>query len=178
MEPGIGHNSGLSSREGRCPTCGNKDPHDRSAAHHGFFFVVLRMALENWPESHPFQPIDEPHLRSWLLIEAKHCESELTVRPPGCSVEHLIAITRANRRAFGEEAMHTRLTPMVDQKTGEVTGITVWRPKSLSFKDEDAKRVGARTFNEVCNKVFDIIEQVTGVNIEKWKREKNKWHAA
>lgn len=42
----------------------------RSPRQHAFFFAAIRKAYDNWPEDHPFQPMDEEQLRWWLEIQA------------------------------------------------------------------------------------------------------------
>jgi hypothetical protein len=45
----------------------------RSLDQHKRFFAVIAATFHHWPESHKaFQPDSAEHLRSWLLVKAKH----------------------------------------------------------------------------------------------------------
>jgi len=44
----------------------------RSIDQHRRFFAVIKATHDQWPESHPFQPDNTEHLRSWLLVRAGH----------------------------------------------------------------------------------------------------------
>lgn len=45
----------------------------RSIDQHRRFFGLIAAAFHHWPESHPFQPDNSEHLRSWLLVKATYC---------------------------------------------------------------------------------------------------------
>lgn len=157
------HAQPASSRDGRCPTCGNPDPFDRSDSHHGLFFAVVRMAFIQWPINHEFQPRDEPHLRAWLLIEAGHYKEREFIGP-----RNLLLDTIRGWREF-INAEDCRVWPIKN-------GVRVRFPKSI--KKSGPERVGKKEFEDISRKVFEIVEAATGVDIEKWKGEQNKWHAA
>ena len=52
---------------------GEKRGKPRSLPQHKRFFAVIAAAFNAWPESHPFQPDSDDHLRAWLTVAAKHC---------------------------------------------------------------------------------------------------------
>lgn len=142
-----------------CPECGvvlaDARQH-RSDPHHRLFFAVLDRALENWPEGEKFQPEDSEHLRSYVLIKAGHfinldlrCEN-----PDALSLEDQL---RAIIRTVSEKP------PLMHSYQW---GVRLFWPKSLSYAAVDRK-----TFNEVSEKVFEIISVTLGVPIEQMKRE-------
>ena len=45
----------------------------RSIDQHRRFFGLMSTLHSHWPENHSFQPDSSEHLRSWLLVRAKHC---------------------------------------------------------------------------------------------------------
>lgn len=54
-----------------CPHCG-KGGKRRSVDQHRRYFAMCKLAFDNWPEAHEFQPDNAEHLRKWLLKEAGH----------------------------------------------------------------------------------------------------------
>jgi len=42
----------------------------RSIRQHHMFFAAIKIAFDNWPEYHPFQPVDADQLRYWLEVKA------------------------------------------------------------------------------------------------------------
>ena len=44
----------------------------RSAPQHRLLFAALKVAYDNWPEDHEFQPVDADDLRYWLEVKAGH----------------------------------------------------------------------------------------------------------
>jgi len=165
------HAQPASSRDGRCPTCGNADPFDASPEHRGLVMAVIKMAFSNWPESHAFQPTSPEHLRGWLCIEVGH---KLSVDIDGA--KNITVRTVASVRSLLLEMGSSEAALIAMRMYETKTGIRVVVPKSMSSKGP--KRIGKREFEDLSRKIFEIVETVTGVEIEKWKGEQNKWHAA
>lgn len=165
--PHIGHNSGAASKGGACPMCGNADPFDRSDEHHKLFFAIVKVAFDNWPETHPFVPRDAEHLRAWLLIEAKHYKEREFVRPAGVTNDAFRDFLRGWREFM--DAKDVRIFPIPN-------GVRMRVAKSIKKTGPD--RVGKKEFQEVSSRVFTIIEATIGLDIEQWKNNQGKWRAA
>lgn len=138
-----------------CAHCGSPLRH-RSDVHHRLFFGVLAKAFDCWPESAKFQPADAEHLRTYLLIKAGHFE-KLDLRcdnPDAISLEDQL---RAIIKTISDKPplMHTY-----------AWGVRIFYPKSISYAAADRK-----VFNEVSQKVFEILEAQLGVPIEELKKE-------
>ena len=141
-----------------CPQCPfvESEHRSRSTPHHRLFFSVIARAFESWPESEKFQPEDAEHLRSYLLIKAGHF-TKLDLRcenPDAMSLEDQL---RAIIRTISDKP------PLMHSYEW---GVRIFWSKSMSYSAADRK-----TFNEVCDKVFEIISVTLGVTIETLKRE-------
>lgn len=153
------HAQPASSRDGRCPTCGNADPFDRSDEAHGHFFAAVKSAYFQWPERAEFQPTSETHLRGWLLVEAGHKLSMDIDGPKNITVATVRLVRELLREQGGSE---TALVAMRMYQTK--TGVRVVVPKSIS--KSGPKRIGKREFTEVSRKVYEIVEQIVGVPVD------------
>lgn len=162
MQPQAG-----SSKGGKCPTCGNADPFDRSPEEHKFFFAVVRMAFDNWPEQHNFVPRDAEHLRAWLLIEVGHYREQEFVRPAGVTNDGFRNFIRSWREFAN--AKDVRIFPTHN-------GVRMRIAKSI--KKAGDERIGKKEFEAVARKVYELIEAITSINVDTWKEERSKWHAA
>ena len=144
-----------------CPACGFVlPPHrHRSEPHHNLFFAVIARAFDSWPESAKFQPEDAEHLRSYLLIKAGHfIKLDLVAEnPDALSLEDQL---RTIVRTISDKP------PLMHSYEW---GVRIFWARSLSYAAADRK-----TFNEVCDKVFEIISITLGVPIETMKREAQK----
>lgn len=142
-----------------CHECGAVQEDEtlhRSQPHHRLFFAVIARTMESWPESEAFQPEDAEHLRSFLLIKAGHfikldlrCEN-----PDALSLEDQL---RAIVRTVSERPplMHSY-----------AWGVRIFWPKSMSYAAADRAK-----FNEISERVFEIISVKLGVSIDTLKRE-------
>lgn len=132
-------------------------PHPRNRARHALLFAVLNPAFHHWPEQEDFQPQDTEHLRSWLLVEAGHCEVDDIKFAGGSKAQMVGALTAFMNRQRGKTWIHYRQT---------ADGIRALTPKSIAFRkcSEDA-------FKKVLERAIEIIELKTGVIIEDLKRE-------
>jgi hypothetical protein len=143
-----------SPRKQACGDCPYK-PQQRSQAAHNHLFAVISEAFKQWPESAEFQPEDAEHLRSYLLVKAKHYD-KLDVRCKNSDAISLRMQLDAVIRAFCDgkpPLMH--VYPW---------GIRIFKPRSISYAAADRK-----IFNAVSETVFQIIEDAIGVKIEDLK---------
>ncbi len=148
---GIGHNR---PPEKVCKCCGQELPAPRNRERLAAFFCLLKPAFAQWPETHPFQPMSEEHLRAWLTCEAGWCETrDLEIGGP--SKQH--AANALRYFMGGNDHTFFSMTK---------TGIRERKPKSIAFRkcrEDDFKRV--------INTSSEIIESVIGVPVEQLKRE-------
>lgn len=128
----------------------------RSHPHHNLLFAVIQRAYENWPEGEEFQPESAEHLRSYLLIKARHfknldlyCEN-----PDANSLEDQLRSIIKNV-AEKPPIIHTF-----------EWGVRLYWPQSISYA-----AVGRAKFNAICEAVFQIISNKLGVSVEALKRE-------
>lgn len=145
------------SRPAKCPTC--KRPMDDDK-HRGFFFKAIAAAFENWPENAEFQPATTEHLRAWLLIEAGRYST--------VDVEGAEAVTIANMKVAA--ALLGR--PHAFRMGRIANGVRVYAPVSMA---KDA--VSKKEFDAIALDVYNIIEAVVGVGVERLVREGGLGHA-
>lgn len=145
------------SRPAKCPTC--KRPMDDDK-HRGFFFKAIAAAFENWPENAEFQPATTEHLRAWLLIEAGRYS---TVDVLGTE-----AVTIANMKV----AAALLGKPHAFRMGRIADGVRVYAPVSMA---KDA--VSKKEFDAIALDVYNIIEAVVGVGVERLVREGGLGHA-
>jgi len=155
VDANAGKSAEITKRHGRCPTCGAKQ---RSNEEHRILFGVITLAFENWPETHKFKPDDADHLRSWLLVEAKHCE---TFEVPNVISTEPKAIANLGK-FFCAGKRHFRLKQVGD-------GIVIVRPKSIAKEN-----CPTPVFRSIASAVYEIIESITGITPDIYKRERHK----
>ena len=117
---GIGRNK---LPEGKlCKCCGQALPAPRNVERHRLLFAILKLALEQWPETHAFRPMSTEHLRSWLLVEAGWCTTrDLEIGGPSKQIA-----ANALRFFMDSENGH-RFFSMTAR------GIRERKPKSIAF---------------------------------------------
>lgn len=143
----------------RCRHCGGL-LRQRSDAEHNLFFAVVAQAWETWPERVEFQPTSDDHLRGWLLIEVGHSLSADLDGPANITVRNLATLRHLLRSL--DTASDTALVAMRLFETK--TGVRVVIPKSMK-----RRVIGKREFEDVANKVFDLIEALTGTSVDEFK---------
>ena len=149
------------SKLSHCPECGAVLGKPRSLADHRRLFGLLRAAFANWPENHPFQPVDEGHLRAWALVEARYHDVEFIPYPPECddpAVKTLfklaIEATSAalNRRGHAFHRVSTN-------------GLEILSPRSINFQT-----LSQREFGPLREAVEEILSVALGVTAEQLLR--------
>ncbi len=138
-----------------CPHCGADAKSGRSSPDHRRFFALINAAFVHWPEGAEFVPSESEHLRSWLLCKAGYCERTPVEYPAGDVSPHYtklmaIACESALRASNGRGFIRVH----GDQ-------IVVFTPKSIAWDKLDQKQ-----FNDIRDKVTDVIEDVLGVRAE------------
>jgi hypothetical protein len=126
------------------------------------YWAVIRRALQNWPETHKFQPRDECHLHGWLLIEAGYyTAAEIDVADD--EEKAAKAMARAIFSVTSREIHDMRLMR---------SGPGRWRvcvPDSLAYE-----AAGRAKYHEMRAAVYEIIVAALGIpSIEALKREKS-----
>lgn len=148
-----------------CPECGAVFGKARSLPDHKRLFALLRAAYVNWPESFPFQPISEEHLRAWLLVEVNHRDVEFIAYPQGCEDNPALktlfklaveATHAATVRRRGHSFLHV----------GEA-GVEIRTPKSIDFRS-----VGQREFGAIREAAEAVLETALGVKADQLLRER------
>lgn len=147
-----------SSFEFVCPSCRSKTvveaPRKRTPQEHRTFFGVVGEAFSNWPEDHAFSPENAEHLRAWLLIEAGHfLEMHVGLIDPK-DVQLHVQIAR-----FTSGKPYFRVG-----RSGQ--GLSFYMPRSLSLASNEDRSV----FNDVAQRVYEIIHQIVGVDVDAYVR--------
>lgn len=138
-----------------CKCCGQKLPSPRNVERHRLFFAILKPSLEQWPESHAFQPLSTEHLRAWLTVEAGWCTTrDLEIGGPSKS------IAAQALRYFMDAGDGHRLFSMTTK------GIRERRPKSIAFN-----KCAEAQFKAVLDTAAMIVEAAIGCPIDQLKRE-------
>ena len=133
-----------------CEHCGKSSKSPRSGPDHRRLFSIIAAAWATWPEQHRFQPSSAEHLRSWLLIQAGHCEV-IAVEPEG---DDVVASVRTAARVAKALDAHGVLRIRGEQ-------IEVVRPKSMRFD-----KMSQREFGPIRDAIENIICTELGVTIE------------
>ena len=170
----------MPSNEVFCPHCGaGFVPEEaptrlpRSPKQHRAFFRMVRIAADNWPETHPFQPVGanrkarEEHMRAWLLVQANH---KMIIGEPLDKVRAVSdweLVKRYVAVAMQPSAMHPYRFPREDAHTG---ALMVDVPRSI-----DWAALSHEDFKPVFDEVMFIIERETGLKIEFIKQELRKF---
>ena len=122
------------------------------------FWAVIKLAYDNWPNNHEFEPLGRDHLYGWLLIEAGYIH-EPPIEIESRNKDFVRDIIMAVFPAIKSKIHCIRFIPTAK-------GVRVLVPKSLDYKT-----AGKRQFEDVRSKVYQIIEDVLGVPVETLKRE-------
>jgi len=145
-----------------CPECGCILDDVRSLPHHRAFFAYVRDAFRSWPAGREPNPVSPEHLRSWLEIEAGHA----MIRPYHFSTRAMAAaaaeFAKAEMAADRLEGRYSILRELPDAK-----GFEIVRPTSIKWE-----KVGQAKFNELSNKVSDIVKEVIGISFDEWKEKR------
>lgn len=127
---------------------------DRSTKDHGFFWVVMERAFDNWPVDHPFQPDSKEHLYGWILIEVGYRDcTEVETDDKAVATAVAKAIFSVTQREI--HCMRVYGTP---------TGVRVCVPQS-----GDYEHAGKKKFEAMRSAVYEYIEITLGVKIEELK---------
>jgi hypothetical protein len=122
------------------------------------FWAVLKLAYENWPTDHEFEPLGRDHLYGWLLTEVGYHHTpvpEIESRNPDFVREIVMSIY---------PALKSKVHCIRFIQTAK--GVRVLIPKSLDYKT-----AGKRQFEDTRARVYEVIESVLGVPIETLKSE-------
>ena len=143
-----------------CPECGAVLGKGRSLPDLRRFFAALHRALEQWPESHPFQPANVDQLRAYLLITAaRHFDVVSVPAPEGVSDNPaLMSLFRLG--VEGTAAALSRAYSWVDIRIS-ASGAEVLMPKSIDFRT-----VSQREFGPIRDAVEAAIEEIVGAKID------------
>lgn len=152
---GIGHNSG------NCAVCPLMiAAAQRSDAEHQLFFGYLGMVRHNWPEQFKFQPDDTEHLRAWALVEVGHTVTLAVAKT--MSRDDVISLGLF----FCDGKRHFRVFDGGDH-------YTLVRPRSIA-----RAKCNVKTFRDVAAKVYDLLQSITGISPEDYKREQEARHGS
>lgn len=120
----------------------------RSLQQHKRFFAVVAAAHHHWPESHKFQPENAEHLRSWLLVRAKHMTvKSFFLSDDAGEYARIIPVVMASM--LGKHAWCKAI--------GNELQVCV--PMSISFD-----KVGHQEFQAINDAVDEIIRAETGLD--------------
>ena len=142
-----------------CPQC--KKTKVRSDEEHSLLFGVIGLAFENWPHAHRFKPHDAEHLRAWLAIEVGHAENFEVPDVLGIDPQ---SISRIGMFFCGGKR-HFRLGHAGER-------LVIWRPLTMNKRD-----IGVVQFRAMADAIYEVIEQITGITPEHYKRQQREKHA-
>jgi hypothetical protein len=149
------------SRTPHCPHCGAiLEKKGRSPKHHRFYFKAISCAFYHWPANARFVPVSEEHLRHWLQVEAQHfdlIQSDLK----GDSEDVLRAAQFAHDCL--KKARDTGSTGFVSASSKRLLARF---PKSIAWDV-----VSEDEFQPIASKVFEIIQEITGSDVDTLVRE-------
>lgn len=140
-----------------CPRCRLK--WGQSEEERGLLFAVIGLAFANWPERHKFQPTDAEHLRAWLAIEVGHYEALKVERLDGERLDDIVAMGKF----FSNGRKDFRLV-------GVDGGLELRRPRTMK------KDLPIKEFRPMATKIYELLEDVTGVSPEVYKVNKDRSH--
>lgn len=140
-----------------CPHCG-KGGKRRSIEQHRRYFALCKLAFDNWPETHDFQPDNVEHLRKWLQIKSGYrTVQEIEVaRTDPQSLKIMEATLRAAMKATSDYAW----TVTHGKK------LYVIASKSIAFD-----KISHGEFCTLNNLVQEVIEAETGISTDDLMRE-------
>lgn len=137
-----------------CPRCRLK--WGQSEEERGLLFAVISLAFKSWPERHKFQPTDAEHLRAWLAIEVGHYEALRVERLDGERLDDIVAMGKffcGGRKDF--------------RLVGVDGGLELRRPRTMR------KGLSIKEFRPMACKIYELLEDVTGVTPETYKANKH-----
>jgi hypothetical protein len=141
-----------------------KVPVPRVHKWHDLFFGVIADACHHWPEGADPLPEGDPELlRSWLLCKANHCT---WTDYPLSGNDKFNQITVASIDAEIQLAKRRGEYPFMRERWIKVDGekvpvMRVYRAKSIAHDAIDEVE-----FNDIKQRVFEVIEAVLGVEIK------------
>ena len=151
-----------------CPECGVLLDDARSEKHMGLFFVFLKHCFESWPDDgvDGFWPIDERHLRAWLLYRTGHMQPYYPL-PFNTKRERDMATRILNMQMEADRANGIYGWPQ------EVEGgIAIMRPASIAVYGD--KKISEKKFCQVTEKVFTFLYDKLGIDVKEWKESGKK----
>lgn len=160
----------MSKRPAICPECGcflDRFSLPRSPKQHKAFFQMIKVALDNWPESHSFRPVGivehhrQEHLRAWLLTTAGHklVSGERLSRDDARDWDRVA-------RFVAVALQPTPLHPYKFLREDHNGDLVVDMPKSI-----DWYAVSHEEFKPIFDEVLFIIEREIGIKVEFIKKE-------
>lgn len=133
-----------------CPHCRKL----RSSEDHRRFFAVVRAAFDSWPEKHVFEPMNEEHLRSWLICRAGWRDATPIELPDGMTAAMIDRVRLVIEAAIRAAGTHCFLVQHKD-------AVYVVRPKSIAYG-----AMGQAEFGALREAVEQVIEAEIGVSAE------------
>jgi len=143
-----------------CPECGCVLVKGRSLPDHRRLFAALHRAMEQWPETHPFQPVNVDQLRAYLLVTAaRHFDVAFIPAPEECATNPSI-MSLFRLAVEGTAAALSRKTGYCDIRVG-AGGVEILTPKSIDFRS-----VSQREFGPIRDDIEAAIEEIVGTKID------------
>ena len=146
------------SQTSGCPQCGSKTKSPRFLPQHRRFFALVKVAMDNWPEHHWFQPVDEQHLRRWLTCKAGY-HAVTTIDLDGDHQETGRAAVRIAESAIRASGGVAFVRP-------HGTALAIFTPLSISFA-----RMKHQAFCDLCDRVANVIAREIGASADDLIRE-------
>lgn len=145
-----------------CPHCGCEFPFHvpgdpakpakpRSVKQHRRQFAVFRAAFMHWPETHHFQPVNEEHLRKYLIAKAPRYRSVTCIDTDGMSPEMIAGSIASALKEAGPWSFHSAVG----------TRLYVIVPHSIAF--EELPHADAC---DLFNAIAEVIYAEIGIAVE------------
>jgi hypothetical protein len=147
----------------RCPSCGfdSGNANRRSVPDHRRLMALIHKALHNWPEAHPFKPLNFDHLRAWLVCSAgpewrvvKCTFLDANTRSIVAEALRDILDGKATEGEQGSEDMQPIVTRFVKEFSD---GVAVFAPKSMKFEAMEQAE-----FRRLRDAITEVIEAEIG----------------
>lgn len=141
-----------------CPHCGcSFDAKEKPRSYQQLkrFFAIVRQAWHHWPE-YAKKVDSEDDLRRWLTMSAGYRKIGARIPLKGINSDAAKMLFTEAIKGAGAYAH-----PVVFDDE-----LIIWTPRSIAFNS-----MGPSEFNDLCDKVSDVIEAQTGLRVEDMMKE-------
>lgn len=124
----------------------------RSTPHHRRFMAMVKVAYENWPHNHDFQPSCAEHLRKWAEMSVGHRECVAQIDLADLPPKQVVAVVRGALKAAKAYAH-----PAIGGHT-----LYIWVARSIAY-DKLPHAQAVRLYQDV----EDFLRSESGIEFER-----------